>query len=252
MFARYVGIDYSGADTPTSRQSGLRAFEATPATSPTQVRGPGGKNWSRSALAWWLDAELSKPGPTIVGIDHAFSLPAPYMKRHALTQWDAFLDDFVTYWPTHANDVESLRTPGGVTNPRSGSPNEYRLTDAWTGAAKSVFLFDVQGSVAKSTHAGIPWVRSLRRARPKIHFWPFDGWMPPSGASVVLEIYPSLFRRRYTTVANETADEHDARCVCTWLRERDGLGLLHHYFHPHLTPTEQAAAELEGWIFGVL
>lgn len=29
--------------------------------------------------------------------------------------------------------------------------------------AKSVFHFDVQGSVAKSTHAGIPWLRYIRQ-----------------------------------------------------------------------------------------
>ena len=28
--------------------------------------------------------------------------------------------------------------------------------------AKSVFHFDVQGSVAKSTHAGLPWIKALR------------------------------------------------------------------------------------------
>ena len=31
------------------------------------------------------------------------------------------------------------------------------LTERWTATAKSVFLFDVQGSVAKSTFAGLPW-----------------------------------------------------------------------------------------------
>jgi hypothetical protein len=31
------------------------------------------------------------------------------------------------------------------------------------GSAKSVFNFDVQGSVAKSTRAGIPWLRFIRQ-----------------------------------------------------------------------------------------
>src|ERR1700758_933845 len=44
-------------------------------------------------------------------------------------------------------------------------------------AAQSVFHFDVQGSVAKSTHAGIPWLRFIRqRLGERVHFWPFDGW----------------------------------------------------------------------------
>jgi len=35
------------------------------------------------------------------------------------------------------------------------------------GSAKSVFHFDVLGSVAKSTHVGIPWLRYIRER------WPF-------------------------------------------------------------------------------
>ena len=38
-----------------------------------------------------------------------------------------------------------------------------RLTEQRTGGAKSVFHFDVHGSVAKSTHAGIPWLRFIRQ-----------------------------------------------------------------------------------------
>jgi hypothetical protein len=39
--------------------------------------------------------------------------------------------------------------------------------------AKSVFQFDVQGSVAKSTHTEIPWLGYVRQeCRRSIHFWP--------------------------------------------------------------------------------
>jgi hypothetical protein len=39
-----------------------------------------------------------------------------------------------------------------------GNSRWRRLTEERAGSAKSVFHFDVQGSVAKSTHAGIPWL----------------------------------------------------------------------------------------------
>jgi hypothetical protein len=42
---------------------------------------------------------------------------------------------------------------GSVT--RKDDPWWRRLTEKRAGGAKSVFQFDVQGSVAKSTHAGI-------------------------------------------------------------------------------------------------
>jgi hypothetical protein len=50
------------------------------------------------------------------------------------------------------------------------------VTELRARTAKSVFHFDVQGSVAKSTHAGIPWLRYIRQhAKAPVHFWPFDG-----------------------------------------------------------------------------
>lgn len=55
-----------------------------------------------------------------------------------------------------------------------------------------------QGAVAKSTHAGIPWLMRIRESCGEaVHFWPFDGWSPPAGKTVIAEIYPSIFRNRY-------------------------------------------------------
>jgi hypothetical protein len=82
------------------------------------------------------------------------------------------------------------------------------LTEERAGGAKSVFHFDVQGSVAKSTHAGIPWLRFIReRLGSKVHFWPFEGWDIPAGRSAIAEIYPALWSRCF---ANEgrTDDQH--------------------------------------------
>ena len=59
---------------------------------------------------------------------------------------------------------------------RSGNARWRRLTDERAGA-KSAFHFDVPGSVAKSTHAGLPWLRFIRQqVGGRVHFWPFDGW----------------------------------------------------------------------------
>ena len=46
----------------------------------------------------------------------------------------------------------------------------------------------IQGSVAKSTHAGIPWLRYLRQQLGgRVHFWPFDGWAIPPGKWAIAE-----------------------------------------------------------------
>jgi hypothetical protein len=92
---------------------------------------------------------------------------------------------FQKHWPTHEPNayIEFIRHGKfGEGQKRMGESNWLRLTERWTATAKSVFLFDIQGSVAKSTFAGLPWLLYLRnwRKRP-VHFWPFDGWEVPAG-----------------------------------------------------------------------
>ena len=92
---------------------------------------------------------------------------------------------------------------------RAGNSRWRRLCEQRC-RAKSVFHFDVQGSVAKSTHAGLPWLRMLRcRLGERVHFWPFDGWDLAPGRSVVAEIYRSLWRHAYPAEGC-TGDQQDA------------------------------------------
>ena len=52
-FARYVGIDYSGAQTPTASLKGLRVYMAEADAPPTEVPPPPSprKYWSRRGIA---------------------------------------------------------------------------------------------------------------------------------------------------------------------------------------------------------
>ena len=126
-------------------------------------------------MAEWLIAQAKTTTPFIAGLGFSFSLFHSYFQRYDLSSWDAFLEDFVKHWPTDkdAATVEQLRKG----NARNGTTDEFRNTERWTSSAKSNFQFDVQGQVAKSTHAGIPWLYRIRKAvGNKAHFWPFDGW----------------------------------------------------------------------------
>ncbi len=126
-----------------------------------------------------------------------------------------------------------------------------RATEVRTGAAKSVFHFDVQDSVAKSTPAGLPWLRYIRQCLPgRVHFWPFDGWALPSGRSVIVEVYPSLWNRGFPK-GDRTPDQHDAWSVAPWMRRADLDGSLTGYFAPELSAAERNAAAVEGWILGL-
>ena len=190
-----------------------------------------------------------------MGIDHGFSFPLRYFESHRLPrEWPAFLDDFQRHWPTDADGVrvEFVRD-GRVGNgaARSGDTRWRRLAEEWAGAAKSVFHFDVEGSVAKSTHAGLPWLRRLRQGLgDRVHFWPFDGWTIPPDRSAVAEVYPSLWSRSLAREARGP-DQHDAFAVAESLRRADRDGSLAGWLDPPLAPEERSQAEIEGWILGV-
>ncbi len=125
------------------------------------------------------------------------------------------------------------------------------MTELRAGGAKSVFHFDVQGQVAKSTHAGIPWLRFMRQCLgDRVHFWPFDGWQTPAGRSAVLEVYPALWKRAYWR-GRRNEHQQDADAVTMWLRDADRDGRRGHFLDPVLDPSERLVASIEGWILGV-
>jgi hypothetical protein len=214
------------------------------------------KYWTRRGIAEWLVERLVENDRTLVGIDHGFSFPLRYFQAHGLAlDWPAFLDDFQRHWPTDEDGtyVDFVRE-GSVGNgaARCGNPRWRRLTEERARTAKSVFHFDVQGSVAKSTHSGLPWLRYLRqRTGERIHFWPFDGWNIPVGKSTVAEVYPSLWSRSFPS-EGRSAHQHDAYSVAEWMRRVDLDGSLAEFVNPSLTAEDRALAQIEGWILGVL
>lgn len=256
-FERYVGIDYSGAQTPTTSLRGLRVFMADRIAVPVEVQPPPSprRYWTRRGIAEWLVDRLSEEHLTLVGIDHGFSFPMQYFNKYSLPlEWSVFLDDFQHHWPTDGDNtyVDFVREGNcGNGAARSGNTRWRRLTEIRAGAAKSVFHFDVQGSVAKSTHAGLPWLRYLRRqVGNRVHFWPFDGWVIPAERSVVAEVYPALWSRSFAR-EGRSGDQHDAYSVAAWMHQSDLEGKLTGFFNPSLTTTERSTAQIEGWILGI-
>lgn len=268
QFARYIGIDYSGAETPTSSLKALRVFVAEGDRAPTPVEPPSGlkRYWTRRGLAEWLVSQLAEGPPTIVGIDHGFSFPEAYFKRHRLPRdWRTFLADFHAHWPTDEEHVYVDFVRDGVFGngaARTGVRSWRRATEVTAKAAKSVFHFDVQGQVAKSTHAGLPWLKFLLEhptltARDRVPFmWPFDGWEIPRGRSAVVEVYPRLWRHVLPDThpvmqAGMTDDERDAYVVTKALCDADHDGRLLAWCAPDLDEETRAIASYEGWILGV-
>ncbi len=256
-FQRYIGIDYSGAETPEAGLPGLRVFSADATGAPVALTPPPGpkKHWSRRGLAHWLADQLRNGPPTLVGIDHAFSFPLRYFEQYGLPHdWPAFLDDFQCHWPTDSegarvDDVRKGKLGRGAS--RTGETTWRRLTEVRARAAKSVFHFDVQGQVAKSTHSGLPWLRFLRQQLgQRVHLWPFDGWDLPADRSAIVEVYPRLWSATFHD-SGLVDDQLDAYAVAAWLQRADADGALTSALAPELTDAERASAAIEGWILGV-
>ena len=266
-FELFIGIDYSGAQTPTSRLAGLQVYAQRPGApeaeawvSPTRSKNGQRVNWTRREIAERLRDEVQRGTRLLAGLDHGFSFPLSYFTRYGLESWPSFLADFAHHWPTHEDHVYVDFVRDGVVHQhgrgpapgqRVGAPDEFRLTERWTSSAKSVFQLDGQGTVGKSTHAGIPWLKWLRdELGGRVHFWPFDGWTLPADKAVIAEVYPSIFRRRYAG-DRRSADEQDAYATTMWMADMAARGELAGYFRPPLKPAEAAVASLEGWILGV-
>jgi hypothetical protein len=256
-FQSYIGIDYSGAQTPTASLKGLRVYRTDGRHPPEEVAPPPGprRYWTRRGIAEWLVERLAGDGPVLVGLDHGFSFPLRYFEAHGLLpDWSGFLDDFQRHWPTDEDQatVDFVRDGAiGHGAARMGEARWRRLTETRAGGAKSVFHFDVPGSVAKSTHAGIPWLRFIRqRLGARVHFWPFDGWDIPAGRSAIAEAYPALWSQGFAR-GHRTADQHDAFSIAARLSRADQDGSLAAWLTLELTPQDRATARVEGWILGV-
>jgi hypothetical protein len=266
-YSHFVGIDYSGAKGPQHPLPGLRVFRARQSDAPTQVlcdASKAGALWSRALLAEWLHQTLAHAKePCLVGIDHAFSFPEIYFNQFKLTaDWDTFLDDFCQHWPSDENGKtvrELLVSNRTLSDGRIGQSRWRRLTERYSKGAKSVFHFSVPGSVASSTHAGIPWLRWLRRhpdLRNRLHFWPFDGWIPEPHKHVIAEVYPSIWNKLFESNL-KTQDEHDAWTVCRALQcEFSSLAeskwFAPQYWQNHrLSESQLSLARFEGWILGL-
>lgn len=257
-FARYIGIDYSGAETANSSLKGLRVYSVVGSgAEPTEVLPPPSprKYWTRRGLAEWLVQVLAEDVLTLVGIDHSFSFPMRYFEVNRIEpDWSVFLEFFCRHWPTDkANTyVDFIRYPYiDDGSPLLGKARWRRITEE-RARAKSTFHFDVPGSVAKSTHAGLPWLHFIRQQLgARVHFWPFDGWEISQGRSAVVEVYPSLWSRSFPK-QDRTSDQHDAYSVANWLAQTDRRGELVSYFRPSLTEPMASEAQVEGWILGVM
>ena len=87
-FDLYLGIDYSGAATPSSRLNSLKVYAATEGPPellvPLPEEGNTHWNWCRKEIAQYLMGLAKTDTHFIAGIDHAFSFPVSYLEQQCL------------------------------------------------------------------------------------------------------------------------------------------------------------------------
>ena len=279
MFDRYVGIDYSGTNTPVARINGLAVCVAGPRIL-SGVVSPGKDEcdlWSRRLLAEWLEEILlDRTKRTLVGIDHGFGFPTRYFKKYPDIlegikdpgkKWESFLEDFRKHWKTDDDEAWVSEVVKDRERPRQGGRKWLRETDkeAIRQGFDPASVFDFwakKRNVAHSTHAGLPWLLYIRQQLKKkyasVCFWPFDTWDVDDYQSVVLEVYPALWNELFenpTWDRGWRVDRHwrDAYSVALWMWERDcdAEDSLKDYFTPGIPEGKKEQASTEGWIFGV-
>ncbi len=258
MFDSYIGIHYAGAETSSSRLKSLAVYRADGSGEPEKVITPdaypfGPQNWSRKGIAEWV-IEQTTAEPVIVGLGHCFSLPKTWFDLQTLPDWSEMLRHFPLWWPTHKPNMYVCFTLDREDSvPPGGTPDQLRITETRMPGAKGIFRFVGHGAMGQISWAGIPWLAHIReKVGDRVHFWPFDGWSPPEGKSVIAEVSPFMFSRSYPK-ERRSPQEHDAYSVARWMSEMDRTDRLETYFHPHLTDEERRIAEtIEGWVLGVM
>lgn len=232
-FHRVIGIDYAGAGRDAQPLAGLAAWVADrKGTRPLEA----GRKWSRDALTGRLAQEM-EAGPVLVAIDHAFAYGVDVLDRLRVRRWDDL-----------ARRLEALGSLAALRDAVGHTPG-WRLADRAAPGTQDPLGIRTYRPVSHSTFHGIRHLARLR-ARVPFHLWPFDGWRPPAGASVVAEGFPNMLRRR-TPATAEGRDDQDAERLARHFWTRDQAGVLNGLFEPALTRAEQAQARREGWILGV-
>lgn len=181
--------------------------------------------------------------------------------------WEIFLQAVRARWRAEQAGVR-IRDRLAAEPLPAGAAKLRRRVEQRAGA-KSVFHFHVPGSVAMSTHAGLPQVAVLReRLGPRLFVWPFHGWRPNPEQHVLVEAYPALWNGKHARAVPRqctpeatgahaesrvarTPDEHDAWVLATEFRAAARSGALTHWLCAPKDAELARIARLEGWILGV-
>lgn len=288
-FDLFVGIDWTGAQP--ARAVAVAACDPSGRVVPVR---PAGRHWQRREAADWIAAQVAGGRRVLAGFDFGFAMPwvdgAGYLDGRVPEVADMFAlwdlvdrasqgaaDDFAgaavhdprffpSFWidgptPAHWGDGSTKR-------------RRVEVVAAQTGAGTPVSLFKLAAASKQVGKASLAGMRTLCYLRgllgDRLAVWPAR--MPEAGQSVVMEIYPTLFRKQAlggvrkitgrTAMAAAVAhfgctlspdmpeqfDDHIGDAIITAAGLSCLAGTASAWNPAGMTPD---IARREGWIFGV-
>ena len=286
-FDAFIAVDWSGASKPSN---GIAVAKCELGKSAPKLIAPrSSTRWTRSAIAEWLARELDGEQTLLIGFDFAFGLP--FEKDHGYLGGNAVhIRNIFDLWnliEEHSLEDQDYGCAAFVGHPQYASlfwksgprPGTWierkRHTELACAEATRTYpdtVYKLLGSkqVGKASITGIRVLNHIRSShKARVSFWPLE----QIHNSVVVEIYPTLFRRSATgsigkvrslSSLNTALARFDSRPVYrrggTELsdHETDALlsaaGLRQFAALPSTWIIDDAKTPLakrEGWIFGV-
>ncbi|MFV3128502.1 hypothetical protein [Niveispirillum sp. KHB5.9] len=209
----FVGIDWTGAQP--ARAVAVAACDPGGLVRPVW---PAGRYWGRREAADWIAVQVRGGARVLAGFDFGFAMP--------WVEGVGYLDgrvpdvtDMVALWDLveqAGGQGEDHFAGAAVADPRlapsfwidgpmpahwgDGSTKRRRveIVAAQTGAGTPVSLFKLAAASKQVGKASLAGMRTLRYLRgllgDRLAVWPVE--MPAAGQSVVMEIYPTLFRKQ--------------------------------------------------------
>lgn len=212
-FDFYVGIDWTGAQP--ARAVAVAACDPTGVVCPVM---PAEKYWRRAAVADWIAAQVGQGARVLAGFDFGFAMPfvpgIGYLDGRVpgvvdmFTLWDLIdqasgegEDDFAGAAVHDPRLAPSFWINGPTPSHWGDGATKRRLVEkvaAETGAGTPVSLFKLAAASKQVGKASLAGMRTMRRLRgmlgDRLAVWPAQ--MPGPGQTVVMEIYPTLFRKQ--------------------------------------------------------
>jgi hypothetical protein len=259
MFARQIGVDWSGGGRSDESQRGLAVAICEDGGSVRQA------NWfdkrrSRDELVSFLIRELHPSKPrTIVGMDFCFGLPAGAGKLlFGKEGWQESSFGMRALTEEHGTaravaQAVNARPEFGGHGPYRFDENRndfrfyldhgvryYREVETFVPQALSPWYVGSGAAVGFSTITGMAAIGELLQARSRgecdFRVWPFED--VDDERHVLAEVYPAIWPHPETEHASH--DERDAAKIVAALSKMDGP--------PHSPPN---VGNSEGWILSV-